>query len=44
MALRARRPRVKPAVQDDALVEPLLFWDQRLLQTVASTLRRFTGR
>jgi hypothetical protein len=44
MALRARRPRVKPAVQDDALVEPLLFWDQRLLQTVTSTLRRFTGR
>jgi hypothetical protein len=44
MALRARRPRVKPSVQDDALVEPLLFWDQRLLQTVTSTVRRLTGR
>jgi hypothetical protein len=44
MALRARRPRVKPSVQNDAPVEPLLFWDQRLLQTVTSTVRRLTGR
>jgi PASTA domain len=44
MALRARGSRVKPPVREDAIVEPLLFWDQRLLQTVTSTVRRLTGR
>ena len=44
MALRARPSRMRPPVQEDALVEPLLFWDQRLLQTVTSTVRRLTGR
>ena len=44
IALRARGTRLKPPVPEDALVEPLLFWDQRLLQTVTSTVRRLTGR
>jgi hypothetical protein len=44
VALRARGSRLKPPVREDALVEPLLFWDERLLQTVTSTVRRLTGR
>jgi hypothetical protein len=44
VALRARGSRLKEPVREDALVEPLLFWDERLLQTVTSTVRRLTGR
>jgi PASTA domain len=44
VALRARGSRLKQPAREDALVEPLLFWDQRLLQTVTSTVRRLTGR
>jgi Big-like domain-containing protein len=45
VALRARRPRVTPrSGQAGATVEPLLFWDQRLLHAVTSSVRRVTGR
>jgi hypothetical protein len=42
-ALRARRPRV-PRGDVTAGVEPLLFWDQRLLHAVTASVRRVTGR
>ena len=43
VALRARRPRVPRADELSPAVEPLLFWDQRLLKIVTSSLRRVTG-
>jgi hypothetical protein len=44
VALRARRPRAPRADRMSPAVEPLLFWDQRLLQVVTSSIRRVTGR
>jgi hypothetical protein len=44
MALRARTPRAPRADQLSPAVEPLLFWDQRLLKVVTSSIRRMTGR
>jgi hypothetical protein len=44
VALRARRPRLTPPVQGSGTFEPLLFWDERLLHAVTSSVRRFTGR
>jgi hypothetical protein len=44
VALRARRPRLTPPVQASGTIEPLLFWDERLLHAVTSSVRRFTGR
>jgi hypothetical protein len=44
VALRARRPRVPRADELSPAVEPLLFWDQRLLKIVTSSLRRVAGR
>jgi hypothetical protein len=44
VALRARRPRLTPPVQGSGTIEPLLFWDERLLHAVTSSVRRFTGR
>jgi hypothetical protein len=43
VALRARTPRF-PREDEAAGVEPLLFWDQRLLHAVTSSVRRLTGR
>jgi hypothetical protein len=31
-------------VQGSGTFEPLLFWDERLLHAVTSSVRRFTGR
>ena len=42
VALRARRPRFPR--DDTAAVDPLLFWDERLLQAVTASVRRVTGR
>lgn len=44
VALRARRPRARRADELSTAVEPLLFWDQRLLKVVTSSIRRVTGR
>jgi hypothetical protein len=44
VALRARRPRLTPPLQGSGAVEPLLFWDQRLLHAVTGSVRRLTGR
>jgi hypothetical protein len=44
VAWRARGARPGPSLADSAPVEPLVFWDQRLAQTVAATVRRFAGR
>jgi hypothetical protein len=44
VALRARRPRLPRPVQSDGTVEPLLFWDDRLVHAVTTSVRRFTGR
>jgi hypothetical protein len=44
VALRARRPHVQRADELSPAVEPLLFWDQRLLRVVTSSIRRVTGR
>jgi hypothetical protein len=44
MALRARRPRAPRAEELSPAVEPLLFWDQRLLKIVTSSFRRVTRR
>jgi hypothetical protein len=44
VALSARRPRVSRADELSPAVEPLLFWDQRLLKIVTSSLRRVTSR
>jgi hypothetical protein len=41
MAFRARKPRIPRSA---ATVEPLLFWDQRLLHAVSTSVRRVTGR
>jgi hypothetical protein len=43
VALRARRPRF-PRSDESSAVEPLLFWDQRLLHAVTASVRRVTGR
>jgi hypothetical protein len=40
-ALRARKPRVPRGA---GTVEPLMFWDQRLMHAVSTALRRVTGR
>ncbi len=44
VALRARGPRVPRAAEAPSAVEPLLFWDQRLLRAVTSSIRRVTAR
>jgi hypothetical protein len=44
IALRARRPRPPRPVQSDGTVEPLLFWDDRLVHAVTASVRRITGR
>src|SRR6266545_4411582 len=44
VALRARRPRLPRPVHGGGTVEPLLFWDDRLVHAVTTSLRRFTGR
>jgi hypothetical protein len=44
VALRARKPRLPRAAEAPSAVEPLLFWDQRLLRAVTSSVRRVTGR
>ena len=44
VALRARRPRLPRPVQSAGPVEPLLFWDDRLVHAVTTSVRRFTGR
>jgi hypothetical protein len=41
IALRARRPRVPRSA---GTVEPLMFWDQRLMHAVSTSVRRVTGR
>jgi hypothetical protein len=43
VALRARRPRF-PRGDETAGVEPLLFWDERVLHAVTASVRRVTGR
>jgi hypothetical protein len=43
VALRARRPRF-PRGEEAAGVEPLHFWDERLLHAVTASVRRVTGR
>lgn len=43
VALRARGPRV-PKTPAQEIVEPLLFWDQRLARTVSGALRRLLAR
>jgi hypothetical protein len=42
VALRARGPRVKAPEQ--AIVEPLMFWDQRLARTLSAAVRRLIAR
>jgi len=44
VALRARRPRLPRPAQGGGTVEPLLFWDDRLVHAVTTSVRRFTGR
>jgi hypothetical protein len=44
VALRARGPRLPRTAETTSAVEPLLFWDQRLLRAVTSSVRRVTGR
>jgi hypothetical protein len=44
VALRARRPRLPRPAQSGETVEPLLFWDDRLVHAVTISVRRFTGR
>jgi hypothetical protein len=43
VALRARGPRM-PKGPEGAIVEPLMFWDQRLARTVSAALRRLVAR
>jgi hypothetical protein len=43
MALRARKPRL-PRNVTAGTVEPIMFWDQRLMHAVSQSLRRVTGR
>jgi PASTA domain/Bacterial Ig-like domain (group 3) len=42
LALRARKPRVPRSAM--GTVEPLMFWDQRLMHAVSTSVRRLTGR
>jgi hypothetical protein len=44
VALRARRPRLPRPAQSGETVEPLLFWDDRLVHAVTTSVRRLTGR
>jgi hypothetical protein len=44
IAWGARRPKLNPTPPSSADVEPLLLWDQRLVHTVATTVRRLAGR
>jgi hypothetical protein len=44
IAWGARRPKLNPAPQSSANLEPLLLWDQRLVHAVATTVRRLAGR
>jgi hypothetical protein len=44
VALRARRPRLPRPAESGEPVEPLLFWDDRLVDAVTTSVRRFTGR
>jgi hypothetical protein len=44
VALRARRPRHPRPAPSGETVEPLLFWDDRLVHAVTTSVRRFTGR
>jgi hypothetical protein len=44
VALRARRPRLPRPAQSGETIEPLLFWDDRLVHAVTTSVRRFTGR
>jgi hypothetical protein len=44
VALRARRPHLPRPGQSGETVEPLLFWDDRLVHAVTASVRRFTGR
>ena len=44
VALRARRPRLPRPAQSGETVEPLLFWDDRLVHAVSTSVRRLTGR
>jgi hypothetical protein len=41
IALRARKPRLPRSA---GTVEPLMFWDQRLMHAVSTSVRRVTGR
>jgi hypothetical protein len=43
IALRARRPRL-PRRSAAGGVEPIMFWDQRLMHAVGQSVRRVTGR
>jgi hypothetical protein len=43
IALRARKPRL-PRGSRAGRVEPLMFWDQRLMHAVSTSVRRVTGR
>jgi hypothetical protein len=43
VALRARGPRM-PKAPEQAIVEPLMFWDQRLARTVWAAARRLIDR
>jgi hypothetical protein len=44
VALRARRPHLPRPAHNGETVEPLLFWDDRLVHAVTTSVRRFTGR
>jgi hypothetical protein len=43
MALRARRRLIAPMAAAENLDGPILFWDERLLRSTASALRRAFG-
>jgi hypothetical protein len=43
IALRARKPRL-PGGSAAGTFEPLMFWDQRLMHAVSTSVRRVTGR
>jgi hypothetical protein len=40
MVLRARRRLIPPVARAEALDGPILFWDERLVRSTASALRR----
>ena len=44
MALRARRRLIAPMANADNVDGPILFWDERLLRSTASAIRRAFGR